>query len=84
MKIKKYPEIDILPADTKFTNISARDSGFLCSRCGKLISENEITFRVWPKGRKYEWRYHVQCIFPGSKPGMDIGVEISLDPEKDL
>jgi len=85
MKVKKNPEINILPADTKFTDSpGAGDPKCLCSRCGKPIAENQIPIRSWPDGMSYEWRYHLQCILPDSFPEVDYGLEISLDPEEDL
>ena len=85
MKIKKSPAIEILPTDTRFTNSPGPgDPQCHCSRCGKVIKENEIPIRAWPDGMSYECRYHLQCILPDSFPKVDYGLEISLDPEEDL
>ena len=77
--------IKIMPADTRF--IDSPDAGLpecRCSRCGKVIEEKEVPIRVWPGDKHTEYRYHLQCIFPGSQVSDDSEEAFYFDPEEVL
>ncbi len=55
--------IAIKQTDRLFTDSpDAGDQDCLCSRCGKIITEDEApAIRMFVEG-KYEYRYHARCL----------------------
>lgn len=55
--------IKILLTDTKFHDSpDVGDPACLCSRCGKVIGEDEMPIRLWPDSGQYEYRFHPACV----------------------
>lgn len=61
----------ILETDTTwYTSPDAGHPHCLCSRCNKLIKENDVPVRAWPDDGSYEYRFHPECLgFIVSKNG---------------
>lgn len=54
--------INIKETDHLFTGSpDAGDPDCCCSRCGKIITEDEVPIRMLVDGR-YEYRYHASCL----------------------
>jgi hypothetical protein len=53
----------IFPTDQIFTDSpDASEPLCICSRCGKLIEEDDGPVRAWPEDESYEYRFHPACM----------------------
>lgn len=73
-------KFEIRPTDRFFLDSPyPGDPECLCSRCLKLIGEDEVPIMFWTQNGKKKWRYHAVCL--GFKPDNSLVTELTYKKE---